>query len=565
MKIFKKTTQIFLVIVLLMTSTTRTYSKDLNLEIDQPRIAKVIDIIDTDVIKVWYYYSDFDQPQIKIIKMIGIDTNNYQEAFDYTLTTLLGSIICIVEDPNSDLFPKVDGLDYEYAYVYKNFDKTFNEELLEVGYATVNDDFILAKQYNDLVNAQQKAVVNKVGIWNIPGIYKEPILNINLASTDLLREILIDTSDKAISNIISYRKDNPFNTIEEIKFADESLDYKWYEKNKDFLSVVTNINQANIDELRCLFPYAYKRQELAQQIIDYRLFNHFDSITEVKELYDVATYYNLFSDFITFIPYNEYIDTDLKVANLNTCATNDFTEATGLSQLTGKDIIKLREDNKYIFKTVGELTQKNNPLNHYFDFKFIDNLTAFTDINNAYAYELKTLFGLFDNLSDNTKDALALKIIDNRPYSSRTQLASIIGKYYPKIEPYIYAYTSELKESININTASTTYVVKHLSMNSIDAKVYKEYREKNTYKSVKEINFDLTNYGDKITLYTDVNTASYFELLHLHENMTSEVALEIIEFRSREPITSAEELIDIFNTYGKITVYNDIKDYLVFY
>jgi DNA uptake protein ComE-like DNA-binding protein len=551
--------------VILLVPTQPILAKQLSYKNDIIKVAKVIDIIDGEVIKVWYYYTDFNMNEVQMIKMIGIDTNANQEAYELSLNSLLGSTVYIVEDDYSDTFPSVNNLDCEYAYVFRSYYQTFNEELLLAGLAEVNEAYVNAVGYSDLVEAQRIAKLNEVGIWDTGTDTAEPIININVASYDALSEVIEDSSYDLITQIMEYREENPFNSLEEIKYVSSTFDYDWFEANQDNLSVVTNINSANKNELMTLFPNSYTAVDLAESIIDYRIFNNFDSVEEIKDVLSAVPYYSTFYEYISLASNQYYEETDKKVANINTCNLVDFEEATDLSDEAYNSLFTYRSVNEYTIKSINELTVDNNPLDYSYYYEFMDDLSVFTDINNANEFELKSLFGSTYGLSDSDKEDLAEQIIANRPYIDISDLKKVIGSYYDNISPYIYAYTSKTQEYININTADPEYVAEYLGLSNDEAEDYIEYREDYDYDEPSDIDFDLTDIGDKISLYTNVNTASYFELVHLHEEMTEDIANAIISLRNEQVIAHGEEIEALFEDYDESEIYSDIEDYLVFF
>lgn len=557
----KKIIIILLVISLTISNLSFITSASLNLESNSVEIGRVIEIIDGEVIKVWFFQNDSVEPDIRIIKMIGINTNGSQEAYEYTLNNLLGSVIYLDYDLNDESFPKIEG--FQYAYVYKDFDKTFSEELLLRGYASVDNSFIKAKQYMKYLEAEKYSGTN----IDTGSIYYSNVININTAPSSLLSEHLEDVTSTDASNIINYRTYNPINTPEEIKFVSSKFDKEWFEKNKDLFNVTTNLNYASIYELKSLFPSYSNSSTLAQEIEDYRLFNVITDIEDIKELTGMSSYYSNFEKYITTnnTP-KSYIDENLKVVNLNTSTVSEFTTATNLSSYTGNNIINLRDNNKYVFKSIGELEKYSNPLSFSNSYMFRDNVTVYTDINNANKFELQSLFGIYD-ITDIVKEHLADKIIRHRPYNDKEELKTLIGIYYNKIEPYIYASESELNsiedDAININTADKDYAINYLNMNLIDANTYKNHSSK--YYSRNNINFNYDNYIGKFTLYTNINTATYNELIMLHEDMTVSLVSDILALRNEEVITSISELSDIFESHDKTSILNEVDDFIVFY
>ncbi|MDA3844999.1 MAG: thermonuclease family protein [Vallitaleaceae bacterium] len=553
-----------LCMMMVLIPTNKSDGHKLNLETDKPRTAKVIEVIDGEVIRVLYYYSDFKLPEVKIIKMIGINTYGKQEAYEHTLTSLLGQVVFILGEENNN-FPSVSTLNASYAYVYSTMGRSMNEELLMNGYAMVDPAFKDAKYYDDLLVAEELAKQSEVGFFMETGDLIPAMFNINTASFDTMQQYLVDTTDEAIQKIIDYRTYNMFESVGEVKYADTSLNHEWFLANQGIYSAITNLNNANTYELASLFTGAADPGRLAEAIEQYKVFNVIDDISSLKQIAEVTNYYYSIEPFIDTKSEKQYTNSLIKVANVNTCTTSDLIAATGLSEWYGTQLKSERSYNDYYYKNVGETLVQGAPLYTSNAYRYSDNLTAFTDINTANRFELNTLFGLFNELSSSAKDELVSDIIALRPYDSVAELKlAIDSKYYNGIQGYVYVTSNDLPKSLNVNLADSAVLDSCLGMSALDMTSYGTYTKNYDYVNPNDINFNISGKGSKIALYTDINTASYYELLNLNRNMSADIVGAIIEFREDERITSLDEVLYIFTKYNRSYLYLELQDFIVF-
>ncbi len=522
-------------------------------------MAKVIEVIDGEAIKVIETHNDAQE--VKLIRFIGVKTNASQEAMDYTYNQLIGKVVFLLKDDNAASFPKQE--DWEYRYVYHTLAQSISEELLMYGYATIDEAFKNADQYKDLIQSEEYAKQKRFGLWKD---YTELTsnsnkININVATVEDLMNHFEGLSSLTAYDIFHYREHNSFNTIEEIKFASDEIDKEWFDENESKLSVVTDINSAGINELVSLLSNYSNNEELAEKIKEYRLFHWFEKpedLTKVEDIYE--THVKSIERFIATTPVKEFIDPDSIVANINTATKNQIKVATNMSSDKLYDLLKLRDDKNYMFKTLGELekgTDEDLEIK-----KYIDNLSIYTNVNTAGEYELKTIFGGL-NISDSTLDTVVKNVISTRPFLEKKDIKKLVGAYYDDIEPYIYTKVSELPKLVNINLSSKTYVVSVLDMESIDAKKYTTNKYHYTY--YRDFNFSYKPYKERISIYTNINTASYDELNHLASTLSSSMVNRIIEYRQEQPFTSLGEVNDFFSEHGHHHAYTQIKDYIVFY
>lgn len=548
----------------IMTPFQRVIARRLNLESDTPRTAKVIEVIDGEVIRVMYYYSDFQMPEIKIIKLLGIDTKGNQDAFEYTLTTLLGQVVFILEEDRPE-YPDINQLDISYGYVYNQMSRSINEELLMQGYAVTDLLFMDSLYYDDLRQAEEVAIEKELGFYATSDESTVAMFNINTASFNEMQQYLVDTSDEAINAIIAYRTYNMFESVEEVKFAHESLDHDWLEENRGIFNAITNINSANVYELASLFPDDADGLRLAEAIEQYKVFNDVLDKDELKHIEEVTTFYYDIAAFIDTQPEDKYVNEDHKVANVNTCSVFDLMEATDLPELYATKLQTERSENDYYYKNVGELVVEGAALYSETAYRFTDNLSALTNVNTANIFELTTLFGLFDGLSTVDKEAMAQVIVDNRPYEEISDIESVIEPiYYSEIWQYLITGDQDRPKSMNLNLTDVDTLDDYLGMSYSDENKHELYLKDHTYVTPSNIQIYIKGKGRKISLFTDINTATEFELLNLNRNMSEDIVADILDFRRQEPITSLEEIQFIFADHNRSYLYLELKDFVVF-
>lgn len=534
-------------------------------------LAKVVEVISGEAIKVIEEDNNSNKT-VKLIKMIGIDTESSTEAMEYTYNRLLGKRVMLLPDSNDLTFDRIDGWDYKYIYLLSS--KSLSEELLELGLAKLDDSFNEAEQYSDLDKAQLKAKEEKKGVWeNYKNKNATIGVNINTATYTDLVDVLEDTTSSMAYSIVNYRKYNPFNSVEEIKFCNTAFTKEWFDKNRNKMSVISNISTASFEELKSLFNDTELGDTLAKNIVQYRLFNVINSVYEVRKIPGMYHNYSKIEEFIALKPINEYVEKEIKVVNLNTASIKQIRRTCYFSVNRADQIVKERNNQKYIIKSLGEL-EKKGYLSRYEISRYSDNFSLLTNINTAKEHELESLFGFIDMI-DETREDLVKRIVDNRPYTTKIELKNIItSTYYNKLEPYIYSVDSEIPEYININITDRYNAVKLFNMDDKESDKYLKNRIRYTFS--KNIKFDYTNYASDFSLFTNLNTASRYELENIYGRVwkdskyqyiriPKEIIDDIISFREDQPFCSLEEVSEIFSKHKQKNIYNSVKDYLVFY
>jgi DNA uptake protein ComE-like DNA-binding protein len=562
---------ILVFIIVLNSNNLSIFARSINEYDLDITLAKVVKVISGEALEV-IEYDKSGKGHVRLIKMIGINTDSSMEALEYTYNRVKGKKIMLLPDSNDSTFNELYGWSYKYVYILSS--KSLSEELLDNGLAKIDDSFEKAEQFSELEKAELKAKEEKKGIWEKYNDKKSSIgVNINTATYNDLLDVLDDTTTSMAHSIVNYRKYNPFNTIEEIKFSHDEFTKDWFDKNKNKISVITNIGTASYEEIKSLFNNIELGSKLANNIVQYRMFNFINSISEVRKIPGMYNYFSSIEEFIDLKLVKDYQEQEVKVVNLNTASIKQIRRTCYFSVYKADQIVKERNKQKYIIKSLGEL-EKKGYLTKYDVRHYSDNFSLITNINTAKEHELQSLFGFID-ITDDARDEYVKNIINNRPYKAKINLRGVISsKYYNMISPYIYAIDSEIPQYININITDRNKVVELFNMSDKEAKEYKNNRIR--YRFSKSIKFNYENNASDFSLVTNLNNASRYELENIYGRVWKDskyqyikipkkIVDDIISFREDQPFCSLQEVLKIFSNHKQINMYNNIKDYLVFY
>lgn len=492
-------------------------------------IGKVVEIIDGEVVKVFFYRRNFEEPSVEILRIIGVDTEASKEAYDYAAQRLLGKTIYIVYDEHIN---SMDGLDC--AHVFVDQERTFAEEILEKGYAVLDNRFEEADFYADMAGAEYSARIYETGRWTTSHSETTDRININTARTSLLKDALgIDSS--LASAIIAYRDANPFNDISEIMAVDYELDGDWFDENAHLLSVITNINRASYMELSSLLPTYSGIDQVVDDMIYYLKFNNVTELEDLKDVRSFSRFYGSIEDYMTVDDTVSFLEPDKKKVNVNTVDEADFTAVTGLSASDYDQLVDLRDDGDYVITALTELFRRKDLYNRANAYIYHDHMTTLTNLNTAGEFELESLFGQTD-LSGIQRQDLVEELMGLRPFTNLDSVRRFLGRdLYDEISAYCYIYESDIVERYNIHTADE---------NDLD---------------------DLAEaYDGHYTEVTNVNTASRQMLLDLNDDMTEDLVDEILNYRAKHPFRHNDDLYEIFADNDKRVLYNRIAIYLAY-
>lgn len=526
------------------------------------KLGLVVDIIDGEAMVV-----KFGDANV-FIKLIGINTKASEDALDYMTTHVKGKYVWVVTEDLTGT--DVQDTKYYSAYVYmQDTGEMVNQILLKEGLANLKTSNLVASKYSELNSALSQAKSKKVGIWstnktssskksskssNSKYSYSGDCININTASSSQLTDLDGITSTIA-SNIINYRKQNPFNTVEEIKFV-KGMTKDIYDDIYDEITVVTNINEATEKELLTLNGLS---QSEVDSIIDYR--EDEGDFTSLEQFYQktnlTSSDYNNNKNFIS-LEDEESIDYTINdsVVNINTASESQIKSAVGsvLSSSEVSYIISNRR-NGYTYKTLMELCKlPRNSITEQ-DVNYIeDNLHVTTDINNATTDELRSLFGSSYSSSDINE------IKSKRPFDDIDEIEDIVGSSkFKQIKDFIYVDEYEVPDRTNINLADRSQL-EDLSLTS--SEVSKLEDKAKDINSAIDLPFNVSDIDNSISLYTNINTASESELETLYDISSSTVSA-IVSYREDQPFGSKDEIKQFFEDEDEMSVYRYIANYIV--
>lgn len=538
MKTIKKFS-VIIIICLIFTFSVNIFAD----EIKQDTNAVVTSVIDADTLIV----RTFDN-KLCYVKMAGIKTTNLDAGLSYLSNTVLGQSVTLYKTSIS-----FDGSFNYMNVIYKG--KDMGEQMVKRGYAVIDRTQSKPTNYVTLLNTEDNAQKNLVGIWQYDapnyssitdtgGIYETTTrdkVNINTATKSQLITMLDGITSDVAYNIIKYRADNPFSNQLEIKFV-KGFTADMYEKNKDCISVFTNLYTASKFELSSLDNLS---NEMVDKIVKYRNKNNNISDNAFKDIVGI----NKFNNIVNFIGYESFSSISY-IKGINRVNANfanvTYLKNAGLSTSISNDIIR-HKTNGYTYKTLEELTKLEGRDIYLSDIdKMQDNIDLYTDLNLASVNEIKSIFG-DKNIYD----------IYNTDFTNIEQIKKYTTtEYYKIIKDNIYI--NNLKTNyINLNTASKSEL---LSLNLSYSDIDKIINSRPIYNS-RLLPFNIANLNNKISLYTNINLASEKELLSL--GLNSSLAFKIKEFTKSNVFGSQEEIKNFFMQNGVGNLYENTKPFIV--
>lgn len=558
--IFIKWILTFILVISICFSTVNVVvDAETNVEL-KTYVGKVIEVIDGEAFRI----KVIDPPtgELLQVRLVGIKTNASKEAYDYVYSKLNNNIIILkLEDRLID-----NAGQWKYGYAIRD-NHYINDEMLSRGIADIDDKFEDFNRYKELKAKYDYAKENKIGLWSELSVYNpyEPKVNINTANSSELYSLLEDTDMPLAQRIVSYRKENYFNTKDELKFVDDKIDEKWLERNNSRITLVTNLNTAEEYELKSLFSNTGNLEQITTNIIEYRMNHEFkekQEVTKVDKVY--KTMYKKFENFVSVGYEKEYKVKPEIVVNINTASESQLDAIKLLSKARASAIVRYKRKDKYSYKTFGELGYVVPVISDFNIDQIEDNLVLKTDINTANDKELESLFGKF-KLKSKDRDKLIKKIKEARPYKNMYHFEYIISSdYYKRISKYVYIDKPFEDDKININLATVPEMVEHLGITKEDASKLYEERKKKPFTNYYKLPMDLSKYDEKITLFTNINVASKVELLSLDKRLTLAVVNKIIEYRDKQRFANQEEFKRFMIEHKAQNVFTKISQYIVF-
>ena len=87
--------------------------------------------------------------------------------------------------------------------------------------------------------------------------------------------------------------------------------------------------------------------------------------------------------------------------------------------------------------------------------------------------------------------------------------------------------------------------------------------QKRPIRQPAQLPLDVSDINNKISLYTNINTASKTELLSLNNGINNLLIDNIIKYREQDNFGSLEEVEEFFKANNTSDVYDKIKSYIV--
>lgn len=546
MKIFKTILSFMLIISITLGINIPTYSKEINQITENSISAKVIQVLDGDTIKV-----ELSNKDTAYVKLKGIDAKGFDTSYDYLTSAILGENVTLINDGSS-----YKGGKFNYMLVYCN-GRNINNEMVQNGYAVIDNKQDKGGTYNSLSALQTDAKDDLLGMWrfedknysSITGSSSSNILqtndkvNINTATRNQLETHLKGVSTELSKEIIKYREKNPFSNIQEIKFV-KGFNKKIYDDNKHRLTVCTNINTANEFELKTLNNMSDTN---IRKILDKRNKNNFSHINQITNIIS-RDEYNKISDFIS-IENKDVINISKSSGRANISLSNKtYLTNADVPYYFADDIISYRK-NGYTYKTLMEIAKLGTKNITEQDIHYLeDNLNVFTNLNTDNINELTAIFG-----------KTTAEKIKNKNLYNKTDLKDIISlSDYDKVKDAVYLNKNE-DIYVNINTATK----EQMYAQGIPTNETYHLMNNRPIRNASQLPLNVSAINNKISLYTNINTASRTELLSLNNGINSLLIDKIIKYREESNFGSLDEVEEFFKNNNAKNTYDKIKSYIV--
>ena len=500
--------------------------------------AVVEEVLDINAIRVRLFNG-----QEAFVRLIGIEASREPNAIEFLRSRIQGQWVQLFTDPTMPNSGR-----WNYAYVIMG-GRHINAEIILGGHGRVNTAHSFALRYHEILNGQNLARGFGVGVWagdnQFGQIFFGDRVNINTASLHTLLNTLGLTHQQAQA-IDSFRQNAVFRTVDDFKFAlmatagnasQAAANREWFTQNRGRLSVFTNINTASLVEIASL-SNAMLVGNTAQNIINSRQAQPFIATSNLvtRGLITDATFAT-FQHFVGLIN-QEYVNFSIPNfrANLNTANLNQLM-AAGASNAQATVIIDQRTH--LPIRNLQDLIGVPNFGNAVQTLHLFDNLTARTNINTATRAEIESLFGTFFQGVDINA------IMQNRPFANINQILPYMNSaVFNQISPFIYTTYPGVQNLTNINTAT----IEQLNALGLTTDQSQQIINQRPITQPSQLPTFLTaTIRDNITLRTNINTASTFELQTLNPNITNQMISTILLYRQDQPFGSITEIQWLFS------------------
>ncbi|MFV0520363.1 MAG: helix-hairpin-helix domain-containing protein [Lachnospirales bacterium] len=540
---FRKILSLIIVTFFLLNSNATAFGSTY-IKLEEGQYVYVEDVIDANSFVVSVNGNE------ALVKILGTNINGYTDSKDFMESLLL----------SKEVYYKSSNIDKGDRWNYGDFvynDNSIASYMLKNGLATVDEYGLSSSVILSYQELEDSAKKNNYNYWERydkeTTVISYDAININTATKAQIIDVL-GVTDVVASNIIEYRKYNPFNNSEEIKFV-EGVTSKIFNKIEGKFVVATNINTANSMALESISGISSAE---ATKIITNRSSSSYTETTFKDSGFLTSTEY---SNAIPFIYYSGSV-TSLEysvpnvVININTATVSQMTKA-GLSSSDASSIYRYTDDNKYVYHNFMELS-KISGVSSIFDeyniYKYEDNINFVTNINNASKSEIASLYGDYADSYSTQIDTL----YDKNNYTSFSQISEYFPSSLLSYLKKVIVFDDEETDYVNINTCS----VSDLTEIGLSSSVAQSVLEDRNIYQYNRLYTDIEDYSDKISLYTNVNTASHNEIERLSSELSYSVISNFIDYRDDEYFGSLDEVREYFEDLDLEDVYEDFEDFI---
>ena len=447
-----------------------------------------------------------------------------------------------------------------------------NARMLQEGMARVAGDITRFSRRAELVDAENFARLSNIGIWQVVHFAPPQIIrhhervNINTAPIAFLMTYVfnevVPAAERAtfVVRFNAFRNASPFGSIYELRFV-PGVTREMFSEIRHQISVVTDMNTASRHELLSLGM----NERIADMVLEYR------EERRVETLYTMFEYLGLphRSDrlqrhewLMLLFAISPFVITDYEAprpiarpanftVNINT-ASRTMLMQTGLTPLQADRVIMQRDH--FSIKTLFELSRV--PGLWFADAQIhalSDNLTTITDINTATENEIRSLF----NVTGFNREIAT--IMNNRPFTSLDQVRSHLTALLPRfneIEQFVKIGGIHTTTFVNANTATVAQLM-NVGFTSAQAIQINSHAGRMLIPQL--VPAAARAQMHRLTLVTNINTASPSELDSLGSFMSDALISEIIFYRNDQPFGCRDEIQDFFEERGMLVYFRQIE------
>jgi len=497
----------FVMVFSVLAQTSVNASSDSYVRITGDTWATVLQVIDGDALRVQIWGSD----DVALVRLAGVDTMGRTDARDFMAGALLGRAVELVVSAAQVGDARFDD---RWTAVYLIHERNvYNRALVMRGLAQVDRVFYQDHWlWSSLLMDENRARAARLGMWTPDGFratagghqrrwwgYTGERVNINTATASQINRVLTNAEIQIGSSVVRYRNHSPFQRVEDIKFIDTRVSRRDFDNYAHLFKVSTNINTATQDELTQLLGV---NTNIAREIIRARERAWFTDIYQLRTQNLVTqSVFEQNRQFISTYDVEEIVAaTPDIIVDVNTATASELQEA-GLTSAQATAIVNSR-GNGYTIKSMGEIAQVSG-----------------VTLSERRIHELA------DNIRVNV----------DSPHH---------------VQP----------RRININTATQQELFR-VGFNNQQVGAIMGRRGR--MNSGSDLPFNVSEFDQYITLFTNVNTAMADEWMSLSEDIPLSFASRLEQETRSQPFGTLNELRDFFEDHGFEDEFLRIRRFLI--